>query len=150
MKSLKFLIASFIGSTFSLFCLIEFTQYFQHPLIMAPFGASCVLLYCVPQSPLAQPKNLILGHLISATIGLLFLKFLGTQPFCVASAVGCAILLMQFFDCVHPPAGANPLLILLTASSVQYEWSFLIFPVFIGSLFLVIVAKLTHHLFKTA
>ncbi|MDP7886414.1 HPP family protein, partial [Acinetobacter baumannii] len=59
---------------------------------------------------------------------------------------GCAIALMQVFKCVHPPAGANPLVILLTASSIHYQWSFLIFPVLVGAVSLVLVAMLINNI----
>lgn len=107
---------------------------------MAPFGATCVLLYAVSQSPLAQPRNVILGHFISALIGLLFLKFFGNSAFSIALSVGCAIAAMQFLRCIHPPAGANPLVILLTANTIEYHWSFLFFPVLLGAIALVLVA----------
>ena len=58
----------------------------------------------------------------------------------IAFAVGVAIALMQYFQCVHPPAGANPLVILLTANTIHYDWSFLLFPVLTGSVALVVIA----------
>lgn len=64
----------------------------------------------------------------------------------IALAVALAIVLMQLWGCVHPPAGANPLLILLSASSVHYGWDFLIFPVLTGTLLLVVIARLIHIL----
>jgi CBS-domain-containing membrane protein len=113
---------------------------------MAPFGASCVILFAVSQSPLAQPRNVIFGHLISAFIGLLFLKLLGDSVFVIAFSVGCTIAAMQFLRCVHPPAGANPLVILLTANQVNYDFSFLLFPVLSGSIALVIIAYIVNNL----
>nr|WP_218057998.1 HPP family protein [Gilliamella apicola] len=113
---------------------------------MVPFGASCVILFAVSQSPLAQPRNVIFGHLISAFIGLLFLKLLGDSVFVIAFAVGCATATMQFLRCVHPPAGANPLVILLTANQVNYNFSFLLFPVLSGSIALVIIAYIVNNL----
>jgi CBS-domain-containing membrane protein len=113
---------------------------------MASFGASCVILFAVSQSPLAQPRNVIFGHLISAFIGLLFLKLLGDSVFVIAFSVGCAIAAMQFLRCVHPPAGANPLVILLTANQINYDFSFLLFPVLSGSIALVIIAYIVNNL----
>jgi len=95
---------------------------------------------------LAQPRNIIFGHLISAFVGLFFLKFVGVSIFTIALSVGCAIALMQIFKSVHPSAGANPLVILLTASSIHYQWSFLIFPVLVGAVSLVSVAMLMNHI----
>ncbi|OCG65331.1 HPP family protein, partial [Gilliamella sp. Fer4-1] len=105
-----------------------------------------VILFAVSQSPLAQPRNVIFGHLISAFIGLLFLKLLGDSVFVIAFSVGCAIATMQFLRCVHPPAGANPLVILLTANQINYDFSFLLFPVLSGSIALVIIAYIVNNL----
>ena len=134
------LIRGLVGGTLSILILIFLSKLTNNLFIMAPFGATCVLLYAVSQSPLAQPRNVILGHFISALIGLLFLKFFGNSAFSIALSVGCAITAMQFLRCIHPPAGANPLVILLTANTIEYHWSFLFFPVLLGAIALVLVA----------
>ncbi|HEH9426091.1 TPA: HPP family protein [Aeromonas sobria] len=94
----------------------------QVALIMAPFGASCVLLFSLPDSPLARPKNVLGGHLLTACIGLL----IGLLPLPVevqmALATGLAIALMQGLNVIHPPAGANPLLILMTGQEPAFLW----------------------------
>ena len=136
---------SLIGGTISIFLLLTLTKLTGNLYIMAPFGATCVILYAVSQSPLAQPRNVIFGHFISAFIGLFFLKFFPESNLTIALSVGCAIALMQVFKCVHPPAGANPLVILLTANSINYEWSFLVFPVLLGSIALVLVAAVVNN-----
>lgn len=140
---------SLFGGTISIFLLLTLTKLTGNIYIMAPFGATCVILYAVSQSPLAQPRNVIFGHLISAFIGLLFLKFFSISTFSIALSVGCAIALMQVCKCVHPPAGANPLVILLTANSIHYEWSFLIFPVLLGAIALTLIAAVVNNI-KTA
>ena len=140
------IIRSLIGGTISIFLLLTLTKLTGNLFIMAPFGATCVILYAVSQSPLAQPRNVIFGHLISAFIGLFFLKFFTVSALTIALSVGCAIALMQVFKCVHPPAGANPLVILLTANFIHYEWSFLVFPVLLGSITLVLVAALVNNI----
>jgi len=106
-------------------------------LIMAPFGATTVLVFGLPNSPLAQPKNVIFGHVITALIGLICLHMLGVTPITLALATGVAVACMMLTDTTHPPAGANPLLIMLT----HQDWSFLITPVFIGAVLIVIVGK---------
>jgi len=64
----------------------------------------------------------------------------------VALSVGCAIALMQVFKCVHPPAGANPLVIFLTADTISYGWSFLVFPVLLGAIALVLIASAVNNI----
>lgn len=144
----KEMLLAFIGGNASILCLLLLTQWSHHAMIMAPFGATCVLLYAAPMSPLAQPRNIILGHFISAFIGLLFLKTIGASLISMSLAVGLAIACMQYFQCVHPPAGANPLVLLLTAHTTDYDWSFLVTPVLSGSVLLVIIAKLVYSIFS--
>lgn len=111
------------------------------PLLMAPFGASCVLLFALPYSPLAQPRNVIGGHAISAAIGLAIYHLFGSQLWAAALAVGLAVFGMILTRTVHPPAGANPLLIVLSGAS----WSYFVTPVLAGSLLLVVCACVYHR-----
>jgi len=96
------------------------------------------LVFGVPDSPLAQPKNVIFGHLITASVGLAFVHWLPVEPWSLAIATGLAISLMLVTKTTHPPAGANPLLIMLTGQS----WSFLVTPVLIGALVIVLCGQL--------
>ena len=134
------ILTGFLGGFISILILLLLTHYTTYPLIMAPFGATCVLLYAAAQSPLAQPKNVILGHFISALIGLVILHTLGSSLLSIAFAVGLTIAAMQFLDCIHPPAGANPLVILL--SPIPLHFDFLLFPVLLGAVVLVIISKI--------
>ena len=130
----------FIGGSLSIFILLLLGHWTQNPIIMASFGASCVLLYAAPYSPLAQPRNILFGHLLCATVGMVTLKLFGAQMWSIALAVGVASALMQLLRCVHPPAGANPLIILLSADALDYPWHFLIFPVATGAIALILIA----------
>lgn len=111
-------------------------------LIVAPFGASCVLVFALPQSPLAQPRNVICGHLISAAIGIAVFQFMGAHPFSMALAVGLAIAAMQSTGTLHPPAGADPLVAILAGAS----WSFLALPILAGTVAIVALAMAYHRL----
>ncbi|WP_173912620.1 HPP family protein [Acinetobacter sp. Marseille-Q1618] len=139
------ILRAFVGGSVTIFILLLLSEWSGYTWIMAPFGASCVLLYAVSQSPLAQPRNIILGHFIAAATGLICLKLLGINLLSIAVSVGAAIALMQYLRCVHPPAGANPLVILLTAQTVHYDWYFLIFPVLLGAIVLVMVALVVNN-----
>lgn len=107
-------------------------------LLMAPFGASVVLVFGLPESPLAQAKNVILGHLITAIIGVVFVQLFAVTPLTLAVATGIGVTVMLLTKTTHPPAGANPILIMLTGQS----WSFIISPVFIGAVTIVIAGQL--------
>ncbi|MDD9271688.1 HPP family protein [Paenibacillus sp. GCM10023248] len=108
---------------------------------MAPFGASCVIAFALPHSPLAQPRSLIGGHVLSTLVGLLALAAFGVHAWSLALAVGAAITLMQLTRTLHPPAGADPLLVMLSGAS----WGFLLTPVLLGAALLVLVALLYHR-----
>ncbi|MGK4476554.1 HPP family protein [Aeromonas molluscorum] len=108
----------------------------QLTLLMAPFGASCVLLFSLPESPLARPQNVLGGHLLAAGVGLLVQLLPLPLELKLALGVGLAIALMQGLGLIHPPAGANPLLVLLTAQS----WPFLWQTVLPGALLLILIA----------
>lgn len=99
------------------------------PFLIAPFGASCVLVFGVPQSPFARPRNVIGGHLVAASMGLAAVSLLGAGALGIAVGVGLAIAAMMLSDTVHPPAGANPIVVALTGAG----WPFLAAPVLVGA-----------------
>lgn len=134
----------FIGGAAGILVLCLLGEYSGIPWLMAPFGATCVLLFAVPTSPLAQPRNIVFGHLISAAVGLSALFMFGDSYVVMAIAVGTAIMLMQHFRSVHPPAGANPIVIAL-AGTTNIDWTFLITPVLSGSLALVFIGALLNN-----
>ncbi|EJS4059748.1 HPP family protein [Vibrio parahaemolyticus] len=106
-------------------------------LLMAPFGATAVLVFGVPSSPLAQPKNVIIGHFITASIGIAFSQYVEITPITLAIATGSGVSAMLITKTTHPPAGANPILIMASGQG----WSFLFTPVLIGAVVIVLVGK---------
>ncbi|MBU7316382.1 HPP family protein [Paenibacillus oleatilyticus] len=111
-------------------------QWSEVALLMAPFGASCVIAFAIPDSPLAQPRSIVGGHLLSTAIGLVVLHTAGFHAWSAALALGLSIVAMQWTRTLHPPAGADPLLVMMAGSA----WSFLWSPVLLGSLLIVAVA----------
>lgn len=112
-----------------------------HSLLMAPFGATLVLIFATPDSPLAQPRNVIGGHLLAATVALALVHNLGDGATVTAAAVGLSILLMFRTHTVHPPAGATALVVMMTNPG----WLFLLTPVAAGAVGLVLLAKCYHR-----
>ena len=110
--------------------------------LIPPFGASMVLVMAVNESPLAHPKNVFFGHLISAFAGVLVFWILGYSAISVGLGVGLAIFLMMVTDTIHPPAGANPIIAILGAKGM----SFIIMPVAIGAFFIVLFAVIYNKL----
>ena len=105
--------------------------------IAASFGSSMVLLFGFPESPFAQPKNVFFGHFITSVVGVLILKFLPVDQFLqIAIAVGLGIFVMILLGVTHPPAGGNPIVIMLGA--VSYD--FLLNPIIFGSIIIIVLA----------
>ncbi len=113
-------------------------------LMLGSFGATCVLVFGFPESPFSQPRNVIAGHFLSSLVGIVFLMLLGAHWWSVALAAGTAIALMQLTRTVHPPAGSNPVIVMLTAPT----WNFLLTPTLIGAMILVVVAVLFNNIPK--
>ncbi|TYR80913.1 HPP family protein [Priestia megaterium] len=131
-----------IGGFISILVLAILTNATSTPWLMAPFGASCVLAFGVWNAPLSQPRNIIGGHFISTFVGLSMYHLFGNHPWTLALGVGLAIALMMITKTTHPPAGANPLVVIIGASS----WSYLFTPVLIGAVVIVIVALIVNNL----
>jgi CBS-domain-containing membrane protein len=129
-----------LGGFLTIFLLAELSTGFHAVLLVAPFGASCVLAFALPQSPLAQPRNLIGGHLVSAAVGLGVFALLGQQPLSFGLGVGIAIAAMQLTKTVHPPAGADPIVVILAHAG----WTFLLMPILAGTL-VIVLAALAYH-----
>ena len=114
----------------------------NYPLILGSFGASCVLIFGFPESPFSQPRNVIGGHVLASFIGLVFLSLLGAHWWSMALAAGTTIAAMMMTRTVHPPAGSNPLIIMLLAPT----WDFMLTPTLIGAVVLVFVALFFNNL----
>ena len=101
------------------------------------FGSSMVLLFGFPESPFAQPKNVFFGHLVTAIIGLIFLHFVPLPIFItIPLAVGFGVGLMILLNVTHPPAGGNPIIVIIGSVSLDY----LLSPVILGSIIIIISA----------
>ena len=99
--------------------------------LIASFGSSMVLLYGYPESPFAQPKNIFFGHLLTAFVGIIILNFVPLPIFLtIPIAVGLGVGLMILFNVTHPPAGGNPIIVIIGSVSLDY----LINPIITGSI----------------
>ena len=103
--------------------------------LAASFGSSMVLLYGFPESPFAQPKNIFFGHLLTTLVGIILSNFLTIPIYILLPvAVGLGVGLMIFLDVTHPPAGGNPIIVIIGGVSFDY----LISPVILGSIIILI------------
>ena len=103
--------------------------------LIAPVGASAVLVFTAPASPLAQPWPVIAGNTLSALVGVLCAHLLPAPMLAGALAVGLAIGLMMLLRCLHPPGGAVALLMVLMH---EQSWTFVLYPVLTNSVLLVL------------
>lgn len=117
-----------------------------HPLLVAPMGASAVLLFAVPASPLAQPWPVLGGNVISALVGIFVAKAVPDPTIAAALAVGAAIAIMSLLRCLHPPGGAVALSAALGAKTVASSYMFALVPVGVNTLLLLVVAILFHRI----
>tara|TARA_Y100001970_G_scaffold187060_1_gene227571 strand:- start:518 stop:997 length:480 start_codon:yes stop_codon:yes gene_type:complete len=103
--------------------------------LIASFGSSMVILYGYPESPFAQPKNIFFGHLVTSVIGILVLNFIPLQLFIIIPiAVGLGVGFMILLNVTHPPAGGNPIIVII--GSVSYDY--LINPIIFGTLIVIL------------
>lgn len=117
------------------------------PLLIAPMGASAVLLFAVPTSPLAQPWSIIGGNTVAALIGVACAHYVGDPVLAAALAVGLAIAAMMALQCLHPPSGAVALTAVLGGPAIQAAgFGFVIWPVMVNSLLLLLAALLFNNL----
>ena len=135
----KLLIQSSIAGIFSfitILILTILTYKTQYGLfLIASFGSTMVLLYGYPESPFAQPKNIIVGHFLTSLVGIIFLNFVHLPIFInIPLAVGFGVMLMILFKVTHPPAGGNPIIVII--GSVSYDY--LLTPVIVGSIVVIL------------
>ena len=110
--------------------------------LIASFGSSMVLLYGYPESPFAQPKNIFFGHLLTALIGMIFLYFVPLPIYILLPlAVGFGVSFMIFLNVTHPPAGGNPIIVIIGSVSPEY----LLNPVMSGAIIILIFGILINR-----
>jgi CBS-domain-containing membrane protein len=117
-------------------------------LMLGSLGASAVLLYGTPRSPLAQPRNLLGGHILGAAVGVICWQLLSPVPgLAAALAVATAIALMHLTRTLHPPGGATALIAVVGSRDVHdMGFLYVVGPAMLGPLILLAVALLVNNL----
>ena len=135
----KALIAGFFSTfTIGVLALLTYKSTLGY-FIAASFGSSMVLLFGFPDSHFAQPKNVFFGHLLTAVVGVIFVHLIPLPIYMnIALGVGVGVCLMILFNVVHPPAGGNPIIVIIGSASYDY----LINPIIFGSIIILLLAIL--------
>lgn len=134
-------------ATTYLLCALLLRDHPLLPLLVAPMGASAVLVFAVPASPLAQPWPVIGGNVISVLVGVSAARLVPSLPIAVGLAVGGAIVVMSLLRCLHPPGGAAALIAVIGGPAVTAAgYEFALAPVGINAVVLTLVGLLFHRL----
>jgi len=153
--SLVEIIWSWVGAFFGIaaVALINFNLFDKTDLIMiiGSFGASAVLIYGAIRSPLAQPRNLLGGHIISAVIGVATYNVFHANMWLASSlAVATAIAVMHATKTLHPPGGATALIAVIGSAKIHnLGYFYAVMPVGVGAIIMLIVALLVNNIPKT-
>ena len=142
-KNLKRAIQAFIFSIITIGTISYLS--FETPyglFLVGSFGSSMVLLFGYPESPFAQPKNVFFGHFITSLVGIIVFQFVPLDQYIqIALGVALGIFVMIILDVTHPPAGGNPIIVILAASS----YDFLLNPIIFGTIIIIIYAVILNR-----
>ena len=139
--SFRYALWSFISGVAGILAIIEATTLIGLPLLIGSFGASAVLLFGANDSPLAQPRNLLGGHLVGGSVAVIIVALMGSTPLSMALGVGLAIFVMNLTHTTHPPGGATALIGIQGGAGPE----FILVPVLLGVTILLITAIFTNN-----
>lgn len=130
-----------IGCFFAIGTISFLSQNYHLHLLIASFGASALLLFGAPSSPMAQPRNVVGGHTLSAIIGVIIYQLGGNNWLTITLAVTFAIVAMLATSTGHPPGGATA----IVAVTSQADFHFIFSPILAGTILLVTMAVLMNY-----
>lgn len=136
------ILITFLGAFIGITVLGILLLVYKAPMLVAPLGATAVLVFGIPDAPLAQPRNVIFGNTLSAIIGVLTYQVCGITWWSVALGTSLALIVMLLTKTTHPPGGATALLAILNGASPMYIFA----PMLSGSVILVLLAVLVNNL----
>jgi CBS-domain-containing membrane protein len=139
--SAKYALWSFLSGTLGILAIFFVTHLVGYPLLIGSFGASAVLLFGATDSPLAQPRNLVGGHVVCACVAVVMVALFGSSPLTIALGVGLALLVMNLTHTTHPPGGATALIGVQAGVGPM----FILVPVLAGALILLATALFTNN-----
>ncbi len=119
------------------------------PMLLGAFGATALLVYGAYKSPMAQPRNVLLGHVLSACMGMIVYDFFGITWWSLTLGVTLSIVLMMATYSMHPPAGATAYVAVQTGG-LGVGYMYILNPVFLGVLILLLIAVIINKIGKRA
>tara|TARA_B100001059_G_scaffold235832_1_gene283142 strand:+ start:126327 stop:127562 length:1236 start_codon:yes stop_codon:yes gene_type:complete len=141
-ERLKVAFAAFIALFIVTFISLQLADTASTIVLLASMGASSVLLFGLPNSPLARPWSFAAGHLISAAVGLICSHLFTDLALMAAMTIGCVLFVMYIFECMHPPGGATALVPVIASTDTVLGYDFLLYPVALNVLVMLVVAIL--------
>ena len=135
------IILSLVGTLIGITTIVILSHKFDL-LVIASFGASAVLVFGVPDAPMAQPRNVIFGHTFSAVAGVVTVMLFGLTWWSPAVGTALALLIMLLTKTTHPPGGATALFAVMS----QVHFSYIFSPIMAGAVILVIIGLLVNNL----
>lgn len=152
-KPIKKILWSGVGAFVGIILIAALEQWLRQSelvtlLMVGPFGASAALIYGAPQAEFSQPRNLLGGHVLSATVGVTICLLLGKFPvLACALAVALAMVLMLATRTLHPPGGATALIAVIGGDTiVAMGYGYVFVPVLSGACILLLVALIVNNL----
>ncbi len=135
------IIGAFIGTLIASFFSNTILQAEDMPLILASTGASAILIFSLPFSPVSQPWNLVGGHLVSAFVGVSCYFLIPNELLASSLSIPLAMLFMHYLRCMHPPGGATAITAVIGGANVHaLGYAFVIVPVFVNAIILLSIA----------
>lgn len=135
------IILSLLGTFLGITAIVILSHKFDLSVV-ASFGASAVLVFGVPDAPMAQPRNIIFGHTLSAMAGVVTVMLFGLTWWSPAVGTALALLIMLLTKTTHPPGGATALFAVMS----QVHFSYIFSPIMAGAVILVIIGLLVNNL----
>jgi CBS-domain-containing membrane protein len=142
--SVGIMLAGATGAAVAILLMEVLSERSAFPLLFVPFATSIVLVMGSPEIEAAQPRALVGGHLLATLVGLLVVKVIGPGPWAAAAAVGLAMVAMHLTRSFHPPAGIDPLVVVVN----DLSWGFLLAPVALGACLLAALAFAWHNVYR--
>ncbi len=134
-------VGAFIGTLIASFFSSTILQAEDLPLILASTGASAILIFSLPFSPVSQPWNLVGGHLVSAFVGVSCYVLVPNELVASSLSIPFSMLLMHYLRCMHPPGGATAITAVIGGANVHaLGYAFIIIPVFVNAIILLSIA----------